>query len=127
MQAYKKVMTLLAVGAALYSAIEILWRGFTHWTMALTGGLCLCGIYYTNEKLTCKSSTKCVFCSLFITVVEFTAGVILNLKLHMRIWDYSRLPFNLLGQICLLYSFFWFLLSFPALRLCNYIKENFFS
>ena len=121
---WKKILTLFAIGAAAYSAIEILWRGFTHWTMAIVGGLGLCGIYYVNEKSAAQSKPqRCFFCSMLITALEFTAGVILNL---MRIWDYSRLRFNLFGQICLLYSFLWFLLSFPALKICDYIKKNFF-
>lgn len=125
---WKKFLTLFAIGAAVYSAIEILWRGFTHWSMAIVGGLGLCGIYYVNEKVSTQSTPRrCFFCSMLITALEFVAGVIINIMCNMGVWDYSRLRFNLLGQICLLYSFFWFLLSFPAIRICDYIKNNIFS
>ena len=33
-----------ALGAAGYAALELLWRGRTHWTMALTGGVVLVGL-----------------------------------------------------------------------------------
>ena len=33
-----------ALGAAGYAALELLWRGRTHWTMALTGGAVLVGL-----------------------------------------------------------------------------------
>lgn len=127
MSKLEKYVLLFSIGATLYSAIEIIWRGFTHWTMAITGGVCFCGIYYTNEKLPIKSSTgRCAVCSLLITAVEFIAGVIVNLCMHLKVWDYSKQKFNILGQVCLLYSFFWFLLSYPALKLCNLIKEKVF-
>lgn len=32
-------------GAGGYYAIELAWRGRSHWTMALTGGTCLCLLY----------------------------------------------------------------------------------
>ena len=54
-------------------------------------------------------------------------GVIMNIGLGMKIWDYSKRPFNILGQICLLYSFFWFLLSFPAISICNFLREKVFD
>ena len=33
-----------ALGAAGYATLELLWRGRTHWTMALTGGAVLVGL-----------------------------------------------------------------------------------
>ena len=33
----------LLLGAAGYPLAELCWRGRTHWSMALLGGLCLCG------------------------------------------------------------------------------------
>jgi|GEM_PF-3890739 len=38
----RSVWTWLGVflsGGGIYSALEILWRGYTHWTMAVTGGV----------------------------------------------------------------------------------------
>ena len=41
-----------------------------------------------------------LICSIIITAVEFTSGLILNVWLGLGIWDYSNMPFNILGQIC---------------------------
>ena len=124
----KKFFVLFSLGASLYSLIEVLWRGFTHWSMSLAGGLCMCGIYVTNDRFKGTSGAeRCFLCSLMITVVEFITGVIMNIGLGMKIWDYSKRPFNILGQICLLYSFFWFLLSFPAISICNFLREKVFD
>ena len=41
----KKQATIFSTGAVGYSLIEILARGYTHWTMTILGGLCLLGLY----------------------------------------------------------------------------------
>ena len=56
------------------------------------------------------------------TFLEFCAGVILNLWLKLDIWDYSRIPFNLYGQICLPYAAVWFVLSAAAIVADDYLR-----
>ncbi len=48
--------------------------------------------------------------ALIVLIVEFVSGCILNIWLGMGIWDYSNIPFNILGQVCLLYGMLWILL-----------------
>lgn len=104
---------IFAVGGIGYYLIEVLFRGHSHWTMGVCGGVCLVGIYIINRRLIALSYTlKAMICALLITTVEFAAGCILNIWLGLGIWDYSALPFNLLGQISLLFSAIWFALSF---------------
>lgn len=114
------------VGALGYSTIELLWRGHTHWTMALTGSigfLCLytLGIYMNKRKLFIRCFAGCML----LTGVEFTAGCIVNLWFHMQVWDYSSMPGNLLGQICPQYSLLWFLLCFPVLTVGKWMYAYF--
>ena len=45
MKKIRRQFGLLALGGAGYGAIELLWRGFTHWTMVLTGGFCFSILY----------------------------------------------------------------------------------
>ncbi len=40
-------------------------------------------------------------CTIFVLSCEFLTGLIVNKWLDMNIWDYSDLPFQLFGQICL--------------------------
>ena len=42
---------LFALGATGYSAIELLWRGRTHWTMGLTGGACVLAMHHINGRM----------------------------------------------------------------------------
>lgn len=116
---------LFAIGAAGYSLIEIAWRGFTHWTMSLTGGVCFLAIYHVNDKFQNRPAPfRCLLCTGFITAMEFTVGCIVNLALRWNVWDYSGLPFNLLGQICPLYTALWFLLSLPLCSLSGLLKRK---
>ena len=39
------------IGGALYNLIEILWRGYTHWSMFIVGGLCFQLIGYIQTAL----------------------------------------------------------------------------
>ncbi len=48
-------------------------------------------------------------------------GCVVNLWLRLEVWHYGDMPFNLWGQICPTFSALWFLLSLPALWLCERI------
>lgn len=48
MEKLKEYAAVCTVGSVGYSAIEVLWRGFTHWTMALTGGVGFLLLYLTD-------------------------------------------------------------------------------
>lgn len=109
-------------GFVFYPLIELVWRGRTHISMALLGGLCLFAIRLVDRALgKGKQIFKALVSSLLITELEFLCGVLVNLILRLGVWDYSAQPFHLLGQICPLFSFFWFLLSLFALRIFSFL------
>lgn len=121
---YKEFFIVFSVGALLYSIIEILFRGFTHWTMSLTGGTAFLMIHISNFRMKTKSLfVKCLTGCAIITALEFIVGLIVNRKFHMNVWDYSGQKFNLLGQICPAFSAAWFCLTLPALYLSKTIKR----
>ncbi len=116
-------LVVFAVGAAGYSIVEILWRGYTHWTMSLTGGICLLLIYLMNFNINAGLLVKSIAAAVIITVAELAVGMIVNVALGWHVWDYSALPLNFKGQICVLYSFFWFIMSIPLIKLCDLLKN----
>lgn len=71
--------------------------------------------------------SQMVLSSLIITVLELVTGMIVNVWLKMDIWDYSSLPYNFKGQICLLYSFFWFLVSSVAIVMDDLLRYKLFN
>ena len=121
----KKNIIFFSSGGIGYGIIELIWRGRTHWTMIIAGGICFLLFSLIEEK--CKKRTliyKASLCSLCVTAVEFVFGVVFNLMLKMNVWDYSNLPFNVLGQICLLYTLLWGVLSMACLPIANVMNQK---
>lgn len=112
------------LGGLAYGTIEVIFRGFTHWSMLITGGICLCGIYLIETRLYLPLWVKAGLGCILITSAEFAVGILVNRILHWNVWDYSGMRLNVLGQICPLFSFFWYLLSFPALYLCRWLHTT---
>lgn len=108
--------SIFSIGALGYGLIEFCWRGHTHWTMLVAGGVCLMALYSLNERfLQVPLLVRCAAGACLITAVELCFGLIFNRWLHLGVWDYSGHWGNLWGQICPLYTFFWFLLCIPLL------------
>jgi len=104
------------LGATLYPIIELLFRGRTHISMSILGGICSLAIALVDRALGKRKWVRKAFLSsLIILQLEFIAGVILNLRYQMNVWDYSDEPFQLAGQICLRFWIYWFLLSLIAM------------
>ncbi len=116
------------IGSVGYAGIEMLWRGRTHWSMAVAGGVCL-SLFYRIRKLFRKPRllALCALGTAVITAVEFCVGMIVNVRLRWNVWDYSRCRLNVKGQICPLYSALWFLLCIPMEFLCRGIDRRFLS
>ena len=119
-----ELLPVFALGIILYGLTEILWRGWTHWTMLLCGGICFTLMYLVSGS-ELSLVKKWLLSTCIITTVEFVAGCIVNLRLHWQVWDYSSLPFNLLGQICPRFILMWFALSIPGVALCTLLHRLF--
>lgn len=115
-----KYIALFLGGGIIYSLIEIIFRGYTHWSMTLTGGACLLIMYIHYTRHPDESIVKkCFFGMCVITFFEFVVGCIVNLLLGWDVWDYSDMYLNVLGQICPAFCGAWFLLSFPISLACG--------
>lgn len=123
-----KITVLFIIGGLSYCGIEIVWRGHTHWTMGVLGGLCFVIIGGLNNYIPwgMKLWKQAVIGSLIVTSCELIAGIILNLFLGLHIWDYSNIPFNLLGQICLPFTILWFFLSVICIFIDDWLRHALF-
>lgn len=126
---FEKYLFLFFVGGAAYYCLEIISRGYSHYSMFLCGGLCFigCGILNESVKIEISLISQMVLSSLLITTMEFITGCIVNLWLGWKVWDYSRLPYNFKGQICLIFSVVWFFLSLAAIILDDYLRYKLFD
>lgn len=121
----KKYLFIWCLGAIVYGLVEVLARGYTHWTMVITGGFALLMLYAINRRLSGSNLLlRCAVGCIAITAVEFAVGAVVNLALGWNVWDYSDEAFNLLGQICLKTSFYWFLLCVPVMIGCDIFDES---
>ena len=124
MHKVKKNTLYFFIGATLYPIIELLYRGYTHLSMAFAGGICVvlinkicCEILKTKNLI-----TKAISGGMIITAVEFIIGIFLNLILKLKVWDYSNSPYNLLGQICLPFTLIWTIISIPVIYFCKWFN-----
>lgn len=105
---------LFFVGGFGYVGLELLWRGRSHISMFLAGGLCFL-LLGQLDRTRLSFSAKCLLGAVIITAVELLAGLLTN-RDH-QVWDYRQMPFNFLGQVCLSYSLLWIPVSFGAMLL----------
>lgn len=126
---FLKVAILFLIGGLAYCGIEILWRGHTHWTMGVLGGFCFVIIGGLNNYIpwSMKLWKQALIGSLVVTSCEFVSGIILNLFLNLHIWDYSSMPFNILGQICLPFTILWFFLSIICIFVDDWLRYILFK
>ena len=124
-----QLLILFSLGGGLYMGVEILWRGHTHGSMGVLGGLCFVIIGLLNEGYNWSMPLwkQVLIGSTTITSLELVFGVVLNIILKLNIWDYSNVPLNFLGQICLPYFFAWCLLTLLAIFLDDYVRYILFN
>lgn len=124
MKVFSKEFILFIIGGLLYILIELSYRGHSHWTMFILGGLCFVLIGGINNYISWDMPIyeQMMIGSVIITMLEFICGCIVNLWLGWDVWDYSNMPYNVLGQICLPFSILWFFISLVAIVADDYIR-----
>lgn len=61
------------------------------------------------------------------SITEYLVSLIGEFILHVKWWDYSNMPLNLNGRICLYYSFFWGILAIFLMKVIHPHIRNFFA
>lgn len=118
----------LLIGGLGYGLLEWCWRGYSHWTMMITGGICLLVLYEAAPRWQGDYLVfRCIKGAILITCIELMVGLLVNCTLHWQVWDYSTSPGNLLGQICPLYFLLWYFLCYPLFGLISFLRKMFQS
>ena len=106
----RKNAFLFTVGGGTYVALELLYRGRSHWTMFVLSGGCFLAIgQLGREKPRLPLFLRAVLGSGICTAGELLTGLLFNRS--YTVWDYRQLPANYRGQICLPFSLLWVPLS----------------
>lgn len=120
-----KEFIIFIIFGLMYVTIELLYRGHTHYSMFIVGGICgvLIGLINDNTP-DMPLLPQCVLGAVIITVIELLTGLFLNVYLGLNVWDYSNQPFNFMGQICPQFCVIWCILSILVIRIDDWLKEK---
>ena len=123
-------MLLWTWGGTVYFLLEVAYKtisgrpGAISWTMlVLAVALCVpverCGAELPWD---CPLWLQALCCAALVTAAELAAGVVLNLWLGLGVWDYSKMPGNLLGQICPQFALLWWGLCFLFIPVFDWLR-----
>ena len=120
-----KEFIIFIIFGLMYITIELLYRGHTHYSMFIVGGICgvLIGLINDNTP-DMPLLSQCVLGAVIITIIELLTGLFLNVYLGLNVWDYSNQPFNFMGQICPQFCIIWCILSILVIRRDDWLKEK---
>ncbi len=106
---FKRLMEygfLWLLGGSIYYSIELLFRGYSHWSMFVLGGICMAFFAFQGSAVAWSEPMwiQVIRCTIFVTACEFITGMIVNKWLQLNVWDYSNQPFHLYGQVCVSFA-----------------------
>lgn len=120
-------IAIILFGGSAYVAVELLWRGRSHISMFLLGGICFWLIGRLNDRGSNSVAMQALLGTCMVTALEFFTGLIVNKWLGLAVWDYSDMPMNVMGQICLYYCLLWVPLSAAAIFLEDGVRKVLFG
>lgn len=111
---------LFYLGGCLYCGLELLWRGWTHGSMFVLGGLCFLILGWLRHR-PIPIWAAMLLGAAAITALELTTGLLVNRE--FGVWDYRGLWPNFRGQICLIFSLLWIPISLAGMEV-NRLMEK---
>lgn len=118
-----KQTLLFYLGGMGYVGLELLWRGWSHSSMFVLGGTCFLALGHLDEaKPSLPLPLRIITGAGVVTALELAAGLLVN-RQH-QVWNYSNLPCNYHGQICLPFSLLWIPVSAAAMRLYGLLNRR---
>lgn len=127
-RAYKiwKEAVIFYIGGMFYCTVELLWRQWTHGSMFLLGGLCFYLVGGLDKRFRMPVLAQMLLGALIVTFFEFWTGILVNRVMHLNVWDYSHVPMNFMGQICVPFTLLWFPLSGIGIFCEDYLRHALF-
>ncbi len=117
----RKKLVFFTLGGSLYTALELCWRGRSHWSMFLLGGGCFL-LLGKIGGLRLPKPVQPLLGSAAITAGELATGLLVNRG--YGVWDYRQTPYNFLGQICLPFSLLWIPVSLMGISLYGWLDKK---
>lgn len=108
-------------GGCGYCALELLWRGWTHGSMFLLGGLCFL-VLGELRRTPLPVWGSMLLGAGVVTALELATGLLVNRQ--FGVWDYRALWPNFQGQICLIFSLLWVPISLAGMELNRFLEKR---
>lgn len=126
---YLRQLVLFIVGFCIYITIEVCYRGYSYPLMGLCGGIILLMIDCINEKISWDMDILLQGCigSAIATLFELIIGSICLIYDFELMWDYTNVPFNFNGIICLPFSLIWIGISILGIFIADAINYYVFE
>lgn len=108
---------LFLIGFCTYITMEVLFRGYSYPLMGIAGGISLILIGGINNYISWEIPLfyQSIIGSSIVTFIELIIGLIDKFFLHIGMWDYSNIPLNFMGIICVPFSIAWIGISLIAI------------
>ena len=110
------------LGGVGYVSLELVWRGWSHFSMFLAGGSCFLLLGRLDKLRRLPLWARGIFGSAVITAVELATGLIFNRS--YQVWDYRNTSMNFMGQICLPFTLLWMPISLGAMVLYRTVEQK---
>ncbi len=124
------MIAIFLFSGSLYYILEVIFKKThsSHWSMFVLAGISsVLFIDGLNNLFSYEMDflLQIFLCSTAITICELFVGLIVNTD--YSIWNYTNMPLNYKGQICLPFYFLWMLLSFIFIPFLDYIEWKIFK
>jgi uncharacterized membrane protein len=124
-----KNVILFMVGFCSYVTIEVLFRGFSYPMMGVCGGFAIVILDKINDRISWNIDLviQGIIGMLVVTGMELVIGLSWEYLPIPVMWDYSNIPLNYRGIICVPFMIIWFFLSLVAIFLADAINYYVFE
>lgn len=125
-----KTLTLFLTGFCSFITIEVLFRCYSYAASGMMGGLAVLILDRINDEISWDMdlTLQALIGGAVTTLIELIVGLIARYtSIFPQMWDYSDIPFNLGGIICLPFTIAWTLLSVLAIFLADAINYYVFE
>lgn len=124
-----KYIFLAWFGGSAYVTMEVFARARSHWSMFVLAAIVFTSVGMLNELFSWETSLvwQVLIGVAVATLAELLTGLVVNVWLGWDVWDYSKMPGNLWGQICPQFTALWVPLVLLAIVLDDVIRWRFFG
>lgn len=125
-----KSIVMFSFGFIAYTLIEQFYRQYTFFWSGVLGGLSIILLDKINDEISWDLDLfwQAVIGGVIVTTMEFFVGFIAKYtNIFPVMWDYSNLPYNIDGIICLYFSLAWIALSVIAIFMADAINYYLFD